>query len=152
MDTPQEYQIDLVEPLEYDSRPTGESMANPPKVDPPKRDWAGIFAGCIFVGGLLWGAHIEISKVDDRIASVDKHIGQMGRNGPFQYLKDSLISGPNAIAMGTEKGFVLDGFYLDNVVFQNANIIYHGGPVILQSVRFVNCTFDVRRSSQSEKF
>ena len=79
------------------------------------------------------------------------YIGELGHKGPFRYLKDSLISGPNAIRTGTEKGFVLDGFYLENVVFENANIIYNGGPVILQNVRFVNCTFDVRRSSQSEK-
>jgi hypothetical protein len=245
--------------LEYDSQPLGGFVTNP-----PKKDWAGIFAGCVFAGSLVWAAHFEISKLDDRIAGIDKHIsrvesavrmvgakeggdtktlidealavaknasdagraesaktvlgianrllaeqkasrepapqeffdsamqkyqklkkspeladsawdgtmklaeyrsaissvppgfsgvhiGEMGRRGPFHYLRDSLISGPNAIAMGTEKGFVLDGFYLDNVVFENANIIYKGGPVVLQNVRFVNCTFDVRRSPQSEQ-
>lgn len=90
-----------------------------------------------------------VSSVPSGFTAV--RIGQLSRRGPFRYLKDSLISGQNAIAMGTEKGFVLDGFYLDNVVFENANIIYHGGPVILQNVRFVNCTFSVRRSPQSEK-
>jgi hypothetical protein len=80
------------------------------------------------------------------------YIGELSRKGPFRYLKDSLISGPNAIGMGTEKGFVLDGFYLENDVFENAIIIYKGGPVVLQNVRFVNCTFDVRKSPQSEKF
>jgi hypothetical protein len=228
----------------------------------PKRDWSGIFTACLFAGGLVWAAHFEISKLDEKISNLDKHIGrvetavrivgakqggdtktiidealtvaknasdegraesaktvldianrllaeekaskqpaaqeffdstikkyqklqkypgladsawegstrlveyrsaissvppgatvrigELSRRGPFSYLKDSFISGPNAIAMGTEKGFVLDGFELENVIFENATIIYHGGPVILQNVRFVNCSFEVRKSSQSE--
>src|SRR5260370_39688272 len=72
MDPLQEYKIDLVTSLEYDSPPVGDSMTNP-----PKRDWAGIFAGCVFVGGLIWAAHIEISKLDERIAGVDKHVGRV---------------------------------------------------------------------------
>src|SRR5580704_3273789 len=70
MDTLPEDKIDLVVPLEYDSRPAGKFMA-------PKRDWAGIFTGCVFVGGLLWAAHVEISKIDERIAGLDKHLGRV---------------------------------------------------------------------------
>jgi hypothetical protein len=102
-----------------------------------------------------WDGSTKLVEYRSAISQVptglEVHIGEMGQRGPFRYLKDSLISGPSAIAIGTEKGFVLDGFYLDNVVFQNANIIYHGGPVVLQNVRFVNCKFDVRKSSQSEQ-
>lgn len=78
-------------------------------------------------------------------------IGELSSRGNFRYLKDSLISGPNAIGVGNEHGFVLDGFWLDNVVFENAIIIYHGGPVILQNVRFVNCQFEVKKSPRSEQ-
>jgi len=53
--------------------------------------------------------------------------------------------------MGNERGFVLDGFWLDNVVLENTTIIYHGGPVILQNVRFVNCQFEVPKLPQSEQ-
>jgi hypothetical protein len=252
MATLQEYEIDLVQPVEYDSRPTGESMA---KID--WKGWLGLIMGAIvFVGGTTWKLASEFSKIDKHISRVEMgvriigakqggdtktlidealavaknasdtgrtqsaktvldianrllaeqkasrepapqeffdntiqkyeklrkspelsdsvwegsmklveyrsavsmvptgfgvHIGELSRRGPFRYLKDSLISGPNAIAMGTERGFVLDGFYLENVVFENAHIIYHGSPVVLQNVRFVNCTFDVQRSSQSEQ-
>ena len=90
-----------------------------------------------------------ISVVPPGISSVN--IGHLEMRGPFRYLKDGLISGPNAVSMGGEKGFVLDGFYLDNVVFENTNIIYKGGPVVLRNVRFVNCKFDVRKSPQSEQ-
>jgi hypothetical protein len=103
----------------------------------------------------VWEGSTKLVEYRSAISTVPAglalHIGELSQRGPFHYLKDSFISGPNAIAMGTEKGFVLDGFYLDNVAFENAHIIYHGGPVILQNVRFVNCTFDVRRSLQSER-
>ncbi len=102
-----------------------------------------------------WEGSTKLVEYRSAISSVPPgfgvYIGELSRRGPFRYLKDSLISGPNAIATGTEKGFVLDGFYLDNVVFENVNIIYKSGPVILQNVRFVNCTFDVQKSSQSEQ-
>lgn len=242
--------------------------------NPTKRDWTGIFTACVFVGGLLWVAHNEISKVDEKIANVDKHIGrvetavrivgakqggdtktlidealtvaknasdegrtqsaktvldiakhllaeqktsrepapqeffdnaakkyrefsdnaakkyqaswqsselkdaawegtlelveyrsaistvppgfgvhigELSQKGNFRYLKDSLIYGEHAIAFGNEQGFVLDGFWLDNVVFENATIIYHSGPVILQNVHFVNCKFELKKSPQSEQ-
>jgi len=37
---------------------------------------------------------------------------------------------------------ILDGFSWKNVVFINSRIIYHGGPVILDNVTFVNCKFE----------
>jgi hypothetical protein len=229
----------------------------------PKRDWAGIFTACVFVGGLVWAAHTELNKLDDRIAGLDKHIsrvesavrivgarqggdtktlidealavakndsdagrtegaklvldivnrllqeekasrepapqeffdsaaqkykelkkspelieavwdgtiklaeyrsattstppgiklsiGELSQRGGFRYLKDSLLSGPNAMVMAGENGFVLDGFWLDNVVFENARIIYKGRPTILHNVRFVNCQFEVTKSPQSER-
>jgi hypothetical protein len=38
---------------------------------------------------------------------------------------------------------VLDGFAWANVVFINSHIVYKGGPVLLDNVTFINCTFDV---------
>jgi len=102
-----------------------------------------------------WDGTTKLAEYRSAISTVPLgfgiHIGELSHKGGFRYLKDSLISGPSAIAMGTERGFVLDGFFLDNVVFENANIIYKGGPVVLQNVRFVNCQFDVRRSPRSEQ-
>ncbi len=79
-------------------------------------------------------------------------IGSLERVGHFWRLTNSLISGPQAIQMGDEEGFVIDGFLLDNVVFEDTTIIYKGGPVSLRNVQFVNCRFDVkRRSPQAEQ-
>ena len=91
------------------------------------------------------------SAISDVPAGFTVRIGRLERKGPFRYLKDSFISGPNAIAVGQENGFVLDGFYLENVVLDNVKIIYHGGSVILQNVRFVNCQFEVTKSPHSEQ-
>jgi hypothetical protein len=43
----------------------------------------------------------------------------------------------------------LDGFYLQNVVFQNMQLTYHGGPLILKNVYFVDCEFRVDSSKGS---
>jgi hypothetical protein len=41
---------------------------------------------------------------------------------------------------------VLDGMYMKNVVVRNARIIYEGGPVKLENVYFVNCSFTLTNS------
>jgi hypothetical protein len=35
----------------------------------------------------------------------------------------------------------LDGAYMKNVIIRNAEVSYSGGPVRLENVAFVNCTF-----------
>jgi hypothetical protein len=35
----------------------------------------------------------------------------------------------------------LDGMYLKNVIVRNAQLVYNGGPIRLENVAFVNCTF-----------
>jgi hypothetical protein len=98
-----------------------------------------------------WNGATALAEYRSQLNSVppglsEAHIGELGRKGPFRYLKDSFISGPQAIQMSGESGFVLDGFYLENDTFVGATIIYKGGPVILQNVRFVNCKFEIQRS------
>lgn len=44
----------------------------------------------------------------------------------------------------------LDGLDIRNVVFLNAEIVYNGGRVRLEAVRFVNCKFTFSRSPASE--
>jgi hypothetical protein len=44
----------------------------------------------------------------------------------------------------------LDGFQMRSVVLVNAHVIYEGGPVILQNVYFLNCTFEIKRNENSE--
>lgn len=78
-------------------------------------------------------------------------IGEMGQRGPFRYLKDSLLSGQNVIKTEGCEGFGLDGWYLDNVVFENLRICYRGGVAVLSNVRFVNCQFDVGKSPRADQ-
>lgn len=42
---------------------------------------------------------------------------------------------------GGVDSIVLDGMYMKNVIIRNARVIYEGGPVQLENVSFVNCTF-----------
>jgi hypothetical protein len=43
----------------------------------------------------------------------------------------------------------IDGLHLKNVIFKNIHIRYSGGPIILENVYFVNCTFDAAPSDKS---
>jgi hypothetical protein len=45
----------------------------------------------------------------------------------------------------------LDGFSWRNIVFVNSQISYKGGPVILDNVTFVNCTFETGRNDEGIK-
>jgi hypothetical protein len=51
----------------------------------------------------------------------------------------------------TNMGQKLDGAYWRNFTFENARIEYDGGPMILENVRFINCTFVVRYSPRGEQ-
>lgn len=47
---------------------------------------------------------------------------------------------------------VLDGIMWKNVVFENTHIIYEGGDVHLENVRFVNCTFEAPATKPGAQF
>jgi hypothetical protein len=44
----------------------------------------------------------------------------------------------------------LDGYHMKNVVFRNTHILYAGGPVQLQNVTFLNCTFSLVQRPQTQ--
>ena len=46
----------------------------------------------------------------------------------------------------------IDGLHCRNVVFRFCNIIYKGGPIILENVAFENCTFTVEEKGAVERF
>ena len=57
-------------------------------------------------------------------------------------------SGPEQVVF-TGPGIVhLDGYHMRNIVFRNLQIRYTGGPVILENVALLNCTFDIPRSEK----
>lgn len=44
----------------------------------------------------------------------------------------------------------LDGSWIRKVIFEGVRIHYEGGPLILQDVYFINCTFDIKQTSNSQ--
>lgn len=46
----------------------------------------------------------------------------------------------------------LDGVYWRNAVFENTEITYNGGPMALENVLFINCTFKMKPGLQTDKF
>ena len=60
--------------------------------------------------------------------------------------------GPSLMVVDGEyqNKFRLDGYWLKHVVIRNAAIQYRGGPVILEDVYFVNCTFEIDRTLPSQ--
>ncbi len=51
-------------------------------------------------------------------------------------------SGPGYLVI-TGAVMSLDGYFMKNIVIVNSRVAYSGGPVVLQNVTFVNCTFDL---------
>lgn len=48
------------------------------------------------------------------------------------------------VASGTGVELLLDGYRLKNVVFHDVQISYGGGPLVMENVYFVNCTFHLQ--------
>jgi hypothetical protein len=48
--------------------------------------------------------------------------------------------------------FPLDGYVLRRVIIQDAHVTYYGGPLDLDQVYFVNCTFDVKQDKNGLDF
>ena len=59
--------------------------------------------------------------------------------------------GPALIILQGGAAFILDGMHLKNVVLQNVTVVYQGGPVILENIYFVGCTFAINQSAASRE-
>ena len=46
---------------------------------------------------------------------------------------------------------ILDGMQLQNVVFRGVHIVYRGGPVKMNNVFFLNCTFEMKPDTNTLK-
>jgi hypothetical protein len=58
------------------------------------------------------------------------------------------VGNASLIAQGGAE--ILDGMQFKHVVFRNVEIYYSGGPVVLSDVIFINCTFKMKPSRNSE--
>jgi hypothetical protein len=45
----------------------------------------------------------------------------------------------------------IDRIFWKDVVFENVRIVYHGGPMAMQNVRFINCTFIMNDTWRTDK-
>jgi hypothetical protein len=55
----------------------------------------------------------------------------------------------NAILVAQGGTIILDGMQIKNVIFQNVEIHYAGGPINLTSVYFINCIFKMESAQKS---
>jgi hypothetical protein len=46
---------------------------------------------------------------------------------------------------------LIDGYQFKNVIFRNARITYHGGPLVMENVYFLNCTFDIPQQNNGQQ-
>jgi hypothetical protein len=53
--------------------------------------------------------------------------------------------GPRIIQIELPPGYslVLDGHWIKNTVIRNLKVVYHGGPIALENVYFIDCTFEM---------
>ena len=76
---------------------------------------------------------------------------QAARFNPIgQGLKTNTEYG-NSFIIVTGGGLVLDGYEFRSVVLQNAHIVYRGGPLQMQNVYFIGCTFDLVPGTNGKK-
>jgi len=74
----------------------------------------------------------------------------------FQRLNDTRrLSGyghPLVLVSGIRVEINIDEFHLRNVIFENVKIEYDGGPLVMENVYFVNCTFELKPTKPSQLF
>lgn len=60
-------------------------------------------------------------------------------------------AGPQYLLV-TNLTLTLDGLFVKRVIVKDAHVVYHGGPVVLQGVYFVDCTFEIDHRPQGVTF
>jgi hypothetical protein len=65
-------------------------------------------------------------------------------------LNDNLPTGPSLLVVRAPT-IILDNLYVKKIVIVDSHIIYRGGAVVLDSVYFLNCTFEIEREPRGEQ-
>lgn len=58
----------------------------------------------------------------------------------------------DAFIIVSDGEIALDGSDIKNVIFENVRVAYGGGPIRMENVSFVNCTFDLPQNQHGEEF
>jgi hypothetical protein len=97
-----------------------------------------------------WSARLAL--LDYRSTLQEPGVGnvvpQSPKAGPSQI--PGLLKFEGGILEG--KSQTLDGAFWKDVTFVNTRIIYNGGPMVLQNVRFENCVFDMPYTLSADRF
>jgi hypothetical protein len=62
----------------------------------------------------------------------------------------NLAAGPSLLIAETP-ALVLDNLYAKRVLFVNSRVIYRGGPIDLENVYFLNCTFEIENQPKGQE-
>ena len=96
----------------------------------------------------------QIRAIRLELAEYRSAITPLGENIPPRLLPGEIRESLGTFRNGTISGgnLVLDArITWVNVIFENVNIVYKGGPLRLRNVRFVNCTFEVPSSPMGDQ-
>jgi hypothetical protein len=63
----------------------------------------------------------------------------------------NVAMGPSFLVL-EDSTYLLDSLYFRRVIFRNSRIVYKGGPVVLDNVTFVNCTFEITQQPNGLSF
>jgi hypothetical protein len=111
----------------------------------------------IFAGSALQKNAEFRTRTEDRLTSLEATINavrlkQLSYNptDPQNATEAKMVPQPEGsefaffVVDGGLDAVVLDGEYMKNVIIRNSEIQYGGGPLVLESVYFVNCVFRSR--------
>jgi hypothetical protein len=91
-----------------------------------------------------WSARLSLA---DYRTSLPLETTSGGKPRPAITFNGPTVEG-SSITNGRQK---LDGFYWKDVTFIGDDIEYDGGPMVLENVKFVNCTFQMKYNIHSDK-
>src|SRR5207245_10955818 len=78
------------------------------------------------------------------LPSLGAHLEKLGQNLNAEVPNRAIAPYRITVDGHNELWVLLDGEYWKNVTIKNARIVYKGGPIQLENVYFVNCTFDMQ--------
>ena len=110
-----------------------------------RHQWQGIFPMNSGKANVIF-SHGKAVPADK--AAVFELIGTHLNSGETVGSEFILLGG----STGFPGGWKLDGFRMKNVIFKDTEITYEGGPVEMQNVHFVNCTFNVSKRPNGLNF
>lgn len=92
--------------------------------------------------GLLTLAEYRTAVAEPMTNSSILSAGKMETRGPLTIISDTGFFGRGF--NNSPEGIDIDGFIMEDVVFENVTIVYRGTlPVSMKNVRFINCRFVV---------